>query len=178
MFTVFHAYAARYAMMPQSRECLMGWLDFYAATPAGAWLREIDYRHEVRFYWCDAMDGSDIMGAKGFFGNSIYLQNESPEAVQAANWNPKNWPPLIANVAIHELRHLHQKRKYGFLPYLFMAIPGLRQFTLERDAWRISDEAGELIAQEDRRRHEAAAMAHQPAAYARSRLREITERKG
>lgn len=156
MFTVFHAYFTRYPMIPASRDRLLGWLDFYASTPEGKWLQSIDYRHDVTFYWCDAMRDSDVMGAKGLIGNAIYLQNESADIMNDKHWDPATWTALIAPTAIHELRHLWQRRKWGVL-YIPLAFPLLREITIERDAKLITRAAESIIEAEDARRYAVAA---------------------
>jgi len=161
MFTIFHTYFTRYPMLSISRERLLDWLDFYAATTDGVWLKSIDYRHDVTFYWCDAMRDSDVMGAKDLLGNTIYLQNESPDAMSNPHWDPANWAMLIAPTAIHELRHLWQRRKLGIALYIVLAFPWLREVTIEKDAWRITKAADSIISTEDARRCAEAAEKRQ-----------------
>lgn len=59
-----------------------------------------------------------------------------------------NLGALIAPSAVHELRHLYQRRKLGLLIYAVLALPVLRNLTLEKDASAVAEKAEKIIKQE------------------------------
>lgn len=83
------------------------------------------------------MRGGSILGAYiPWVGKCVYLQPSATAPVQGKDF----WPELMAPTLAHELRHAWQFRKFSLL-YLLCCLPGLREITLEKDAWRISREA-------------------------------------
>jgi len=110
-------------------------LETYSRSQQGQWLSEIPY-HQFEIRWCDAMTiDSGIMGAYvPWFGRKVFLMPSEPPLIKNM---PDPWPELIAPTLVHELRHAWQFQKYKLL-YIICCLPGLRQITLEKDAWKIT----------------------------------------
>ena len=90
-----------------------------------------------------------IMGARPLFGNDIYIM---PVQNNASNINvTKDWIESIASVAIHELRHLWQQKKYGKLAWSVLVFPEkvirplYGELFIEGDAFDIEGEAEAII---------------------------------
>ena len=127
MFTIFHAKITRYPLMPVQKNILFKWISHYESH-GGPWLGKFPWR-ECRFYWSDAMAQSDVLGAASSFSGDVYLQNEATDSWAASGkWDPEIWGALIAPSAVHELRHLYQRRKLGLLIYAVLALPVLVTF--------------------------------------------------
>lgn len=147
MFTIFHAKITRYPLMPVQKNILFKWISHYESH-GGPWLGKFPWR-ECRFYWSDAMAQSDVLGAASSFSGDVYLQNEATDSWAASGkWDPEIWGALIAPSAVHELRHLYQRRKLGLLIYAILALPVLRNLTLEKDASAVAEKAEKIIKQE------------------------------
>ena len=147
MFTIFHAKITRYPLMPVQKNILFKWISHYESH-GGSWLGKFPWR-ECRFYWSDAMAQSDVLGAASSFSGDVYLQNEATDSWTASGkWDPEIWGALIAPSAVHELRHLYQRRKLGLLIYAVLALPVLRNLTLEKDASAVAEKAEKIIKQE------------------------------
>lgn len=147
MFTIFHAKITRYPLMPVQKNILFKWISHYESH-GGPWLGKFPWR-ECRFYWSDAMAQSDVLGAASSFSGDVYLQNEATDSWAASGkWGPEIWGALIAPSAVHELRHLYQRRKLGLLIYAVLALPVLRNLTLEKDASAVAEKAEKIIKQE------------------------------
>lgn len=147
MFTIFHAKITRYPLMPVQKNILFKWISHYESH-GGSWLGKFPWR-ECRFYWSDAMAQSDVLGAASSFSGDVYLQNEATDSWAASGkWDPEIWGALIAPSAVHELRHLYQRRKLGLLIYAVLALPVLRNLTLEKDASAVAEKAEKIIKQE------------------------------
>ena len=126
--------------MPVQRKVLFQWIGFYE-NHGGEWLKDFPWR-ECSFHWSGAMTDSDVLGAASSVFHDVYLQNEATELwAGSGTWNPEIWGALIAPTAIHELRHLYQRKKMGLLIYAMLALPGIRCFTLERDAAAVAGQA-------------------------------------
>lgn len=113
-------------------------LEVYSHSKQGQWISEIPF-HQFEIRWCDKMTiDSGIMGAfVPWFGRKVFLMPSSSPAIKGV---PDSWPEQIVPTLVHELRHAWQFRKYNFL-YILCCLPGLREITLEKDAWRITEEA-------------------------------------
>ncbi len=147
MFTVF-ALAKSVPLTDDQRERLMHYVSRYAKTRNGLWLNDFEFR-AIALEWCYAMKPSDgILGAFSFLTGKVYLQPEEIDKIARGS----AWVELLAPTLIHELRHVWQFKR-GPLKYILCCIPGLRQITLERDAWRETEPAQEfcdkLMAAED-----------------------------
>lgn len=147
MFTVF-ALAKSVPLTDDQRERLMHYVSRYAKTRNGLWLNDFEFR-AIALEWCYAMKPSDgILGAFSFLTGKVYLQPEEIDKIARGS----AWVELLAPTLIHELRHVWQYKRNP-LKYILCCIPGLRQITLERDAWRETDPAqdfcDELMAAED-----------------------------
>ena len=111
---------------------LLSCIDAYAKTPDGSWLKDIDYRRFC-FYWERDWKNRDIQGALLPALKKIFLR-------------PENFMFVTAPVAVHELRHYHQYRKYGKILYrvlsLLSRLPLLYYLSpLEKDALDQQDRA-------------------------------------
>ena len=147
MFTVF-ALAKSVPLTDGQRERLMHYVSRYAKTRNGLWLNDFEFR-AIKLEWCYAMKPSDgILGAFSFLTGKVYLQPEEIDKIARGS----AWVELLAPTLIHELRHVWQYKRNP-LKYILCCIPGLRQITLERDAWRETEPAqdfcDELMASED-----------------------------
>ena len=147
MFTVF-ALAKSVPLTDEQRERLMHYVTRYAKTRNGLWLNDFEFR-AIALEWCYVMKPADgILGAFSFLTGKVYLQPEEIDKIARGS----AWVELLAPTLIHELRHVWQYKRNP-LKYILCCIPGLRQITLERDAWRETDPAqdfcDELMAAED-----------------------------
>ena len=115
-------------------------LDLYANTTRGRWINDINYKDYI-LYWCHSMNTDN--GVMGAFipskGKRVYLLPESNR--QSTNF----WCSLIASTLVHELRHAWQYQNNKIL-YTICCLPILRNFTLERDADKITDNIGDVLA--------------------------------
>ena len=119
---------------PKETADILRYVDAFAATPEGAWLRKIDYRKK-KFFWCDAMRRDpDITGCWScLIPGKIFLR-PSP--------NPGNafWHEDIAADVIQELRNAWQFKYLGPLYYL-LVLPRIRKLTIEAAAAKVTEEA-------------------------------------
>lgn len=102
-----------------------------------------DSFRSVSYYQDDGMNlDNGILGATYYYSKSkMYL---SPIVVREFT----EWPDDCCNsigVIIHELTHLHQMRWFHGLLWPIIAIPGLRQLTVEPWAYENQDAAKEFI---------------------------------
>lgn len=81
------------------------------------------YFDQIRFMWCNQMTPKlGILGAYDIkHSNTIFVMPV------------KNCPELILPTIAHELTHMQQHKKYGFL-YILLSIPFIREFTIEPEA--------------------------------------------
>ena len=123
-------------------------LNMYATMEFGEWLLELDYRG-CDYRWCDLMTvDNGILGARPLFGKDIYL---APEP--SGNGNEiavSTWIEGIAPVAIHELRHLWQQKKYGKVMWSILRLPEVIPFLygkvfIEKDAFAVQEKAEKFI---------------------------------
>lgn len=147
MFTVF-ALAKSVPLTDGQRDRLMHYVSRYAKTRNGLWLNDFEFR-AIKLEWCYSMEPADgVLGAFSFLTGKVYLQPEEIDKIARGS----AWVELLAPTLIHELRHVWQYKRNP-LKYILCCIPGLRQITLERDAWRETDPAqdfcDELMAAED-----------------------------
>ena len=133
--------------MPVQRKVLFQWIGFYE-NHGGEWLKDFPWR-ECSFHWSGAMTDSDVLGAASSVFHDVYLQNEATELwAGSGTWTPEIWGALIAPTAIHELRHLYQRKKMGLLIYAMLALPVIRCVTLEKDAAAVAEQAEKIITEE------------------------------
>ena len=147
MFTVF-ALAKSVPLTDEQRERLMHYVTRYAKTRNGLWLNDFEFR-AIALEWCYAMKPADgVLGAFSWLTGKVYLQPEEIDKIARGS----AWVELLAPTLIHEPRRVWQYKRNP-LKYILCCIPGLRQITLERDAWRETDPAqdfcDELMASED-----------------------------
>lgn len=152
MFTTF-SLAKSVELTDGQRERLMHYVTRYANTREGAWLNDFEFR-AVPIWWNYAMEpGDGILGAFSFLTGKVYLQPEEIDKIARGS----AWVELLAPTLIHELRHVWQYKRHP-LWYILCCIPGLRQITLERDAWRETEPAqrfcDRLMAAEDSYKYE------------------------
>ncbi len=148
MFTTFDLIIS-YPVPTNEREEYDYLLANYAATPQGRWLNNIAWRgFELKY--CQKMADSSIMGAYLVAKPmTVYLMPSSATALNDPICNPNgrpNWPECIITTLIHELYHAWQYRRCKWL-YVLCCLPGLRQITLERDAWKITRQAEKFFVQ-------------------------------
>lgn len=141
MITIFNAHKNTTPLAPEQRTELIRCIYLYSNTEDGSWLKSVDYDN-IEYMWKEDIKGSDVMAIRPLTGNSIILQ---PNA-----FNNKIWVQCIASAAIHELRHIYQKAKMGWLTYCLLApigrLPGLNEIApLEKDAFNQQDLSDEWI---------------------------------
>lgn len=149
MLTIFKIKKNSRPLTVIEKEWLLTILKAYANTKEGAWLKEVDYAN-CKYHWCDSMNTDNgVMGARPLFGNDIYIM---PVQNNASNVNvTKDWIESIASVAIHELRHLWQQKKYGKLAWSVLVFPEkvirplYGELFIEGDAFDIEGEAEAII---------------------------------
>jgi len=135
IFTLFDL-PGSYPLREGERFRIFRIIDAYAKLPAGMWLNEINYR-AMNLKWCPGMTPDNgVMGCFAIAVNTIYLQPENPYEGN----RDTAWIELLSNTLIHELRHVWQFRKNKLL-YVLCSLPLLRDLTLERDAWAVSNAA-------------------------------------
>lgn len=143
MFTIFHARKDREPLTDEERDYLFDRIDkYFGGKLENAWLLRTDYRR-LAWYWSPAMDTKNgVMGAADPMHDTVYLMPYQYREFAAAARRKlgggtvdKDWINNLLPVAIHELRHVWQYRRSP-LTYCLLSIPILREFTLERDAWK------------------------------------------
>ena len=79
---------------------------------------------KISFYWCKDMNTQNgILGAfSPWRPNKIFLMDMSSVRI------------LLFPTVVHELRHMWQRKKYGWLLYMFLSFYLWRNYTLERSA--------------------------------------------
>ena len=141
MITIFNINKNTTELSDTQRGWLLDAIEKYADTPDGCWIDYVPYS-SITYKWKADFEGSDIMAARPLTGNSIYLMPNGD--------NSKIWVDIIAPAAIHELRHIWQRQKYGILIYSLLSvvskIPGLYMLSpLEKDAFDQQDKAAKYI---------------------------------
>lgn len=106
----------------------------FAELPEGEWLNAINWR-AVNLKWANGMTQENgVMGCFVFATNTIYLM---PEDVYMSGKN-SGWPELIVPTLIHELRHKWQYERNKLL-YILCCVPVVREWTIEKDARKITE---------------------------------------
>ncbi|MBO5681727.1 MAG: hypothetical protein J6T08_08450 [Lentisphaeria bacterium] len=141
MITIFNMTKNTTELTEEQRRELFRCIDAYASTPDGDWLNGIDY-HKFKYLWKSDLEGSDIQAIRPLIGDKIILQPNGK--------NPLFWVQIMAAPAIHELRHVWQRKKYGLIGYSFLAplgrIPGFQETApLEKDAFDQQTKSGNYI---------------------------------
>ncbi|MDD5697665.1 MAG: hypothetical protein PHH77_03525 [Victivallaceae bacterium] len=133
-------------------------LEVYSHSRQGQWLSDIPF-HQFEIRWCDAMTpDSGVMGAfVPWLGRKVFLMPTEPPLIKGM---ADPWPEQIAPTLVHELRHAWQYQKYKIL-YIFCCLPGLREITLERDAWKITNDAQRFFSECEKTRCAAKFAARQ-----------------
>lgn len=144
MITIFNTYKNTEPLTDAQLSELFRCISIYEDTPHGAWLSEVDYTN-YEYLWKKDIEGTHIQAIKPIIGKSIILQTYCN--------NPLFWVQMMSPVAIHELRHVWQRKEYGFMVYCILAplgrIPGLSEKApLERDAFIEQDMAQDIINKE------------------------------
>ena len=148
MFTIFTMKQNSRPFSDGEKARLFDLLDMYASTEFGKWMTELDYRG-CDYNWCDSMTmDNGILGARPLFGKDIYL---APEP--SGNWSDivvSTWIEGIAPVAIHELRHLWQQKRYGKVMWSMLRLPEVIPFLygkvfIEKDAFAVQEKAEKFI---------------------------------
>ena len=140
MFTIFSLRKSREISYRQ-RIMLHELISAYADTAAGSWLNSYFWRG-YKIKWCPAMNcsGGDMGAFLPWIGKKVYLM---PDAA-----NSDTWMIGIAPTLVHELRHVWQYHRHPVL-YVLCCLPGLRQITLERDAWAATKPAEDFFSRLD-----------------------------
>lgn len=117
----------------------------YSVTMQGLWLQSLPWT-KFNFRWCPKMNGDN--GVIGCFSplhpGTIFLQQcENADIAIKDPSGRVTWIEQIFPVIIHELCHAKQW-KASKIAYIICALPGLRTFTLERDANLAGEDANEF----------------------------------
>ena len=143
MFTLFDL-PNSYEIPEAERQRMFRRVEQFAKLPGNDWLNYINY-HGVNLKWANGMNQENgVMGCFVFATNTIYLQ---PENVYESS-KYSGWAELIAPTLIHELRHKWQYER-NRIGYILCCLPFLREITIERDAWRITELAQEFCEELD-----------------------------
>lgn len=141
MITIFNATKNTYPLTDEQRSELLRSIAEYSKTNDGKWLNDIDYSG-LEYLWKSDLENTDVQAIRPLFGKKIILQpNEN---------NTVFWAQIMASPAIHELRHIYQRKRLGLLVYCLLApigrIPGLAEKApLEKDAFKHQDWSLEVI---------------------------------
>ncbi len=125
-------------LTPKEDKRIKEYVDMYAATEDGAWLKDIPY-NSFKLKWCHAMNlDNGVLGAfTSFVKNTVYLAPaEHPFILHGENVRLHTIVPTL----IHELRHAWQRKKFGLF-YIILTLPYIRQRALEASADKIYDKA-------------------------------------
>ena len=146
MITIFNMTENTTPLTDEQRRELFRCIDAYASTPEGDWLNGIDY-HKFKYLWKSDLEGSDIQAIRPLIGDKIILQPNGK--------NPLFWVQIMAAPAIHELRHVWQRKKYGLLVFVMLNMVSrlMRLFSedlytstlMEGEAFDDQDKSAELI---------------------------------
>ena len=132
MFTLFDLLDS-YEIPEAERKRMFRIAEKYASLPQGDWMNAINWRG-VNLKWARGMNQENgVMGCYVFMTNTIYLQ---PEDVYLSG-KGSQWPELMVPTLIHELRHKYQYEG-NKVKYVLCCLPFLREWTLEKDAYRIT----------------------------------------
>jgi len=117
----------------------------YSASMQGLWLQALPWTR-FNFRWCPAMNGDN--GVIGCFSplhpDTIFLQPfENADIAIKDPSGRVTWIEEIFPTIIHELCHAKQW-KLSKIAYVICALPGLRTFTLEKDANLAGEDAREF----------------------------------
>ena len=106
----------------------------FAQTENGEWLNSINWQ-AVNLKWaCRMNQKNGVMGCLFATYKTIYLM---PEDVYMSGKN-SGWPELIVPTLIHELRHKWQYERNKLL-YILCCVPVVREWTIEKDARKITE---------------------------------------
>ena len=134
MFTIFSLKDSK-PLTDEELAWLRKMLTQYSMTMPGLWLQALPWTR-FQFRWCPAMNGDN--GVIGCFSplhpDTIFLQPfENADIAIKDPSGRVTWIEEIFPTIIHELCHAKQW-KLSKIAYVICALPGLRTFTLERDA--------------------------------------------
>ena len=138
MFTLFNL-PESYEVPESERNRMLRRVKQFSQIQEGEWLNAINWQ-SVNLKWaCGMNQENGVMGCFVFMTNTIYLM---PEDVYMSGKN-SGWPELIVPTLLHELRHKWQYER-NRIGYILCCLPFLREITIEKDAWRITELAQEF----------------------------------
>lgn len=139
MITLFNVKKNTTPLTSQQNSVLWKCIDAYSKTEDGKWLKDLNWESS-KYLWKYDLEGTEVQAIRPLTGDCIILQPNGD--------NPDYWVQLMAAPAIHELRHVWQRQRYGLIPYCLLA-PWGRLFPetapLEKDAFDQQDKANEFI---------------------------------
>lgn len=106
---------------------------------------------KLNFYWCNDMtDSNFILGAwNPLFYNNIYLKYFDKSKLTGNKYKDELLYDfhfgLIIPTVFHEIYHKYQCKKYTLLLYAILALPFWREYTIEKSAYKISDDASDWL---------------------------------
>lgn len=140
MFTLFDLKKSVPLTAEELRHLLSA-LRRFAATDFGRWLAPLLEPSEPAFFWNEAMKDGPVMGCfTPLHPRAVFLKPHTQYTDAPEKHGRAFWCEMIFPTVVHELRHMWQFRRHP-CRYVLCALPGLRQFTLERDAKAVEDDA-------------------------------------
>lgn len=115
-------------------------------SPMFDYLNKINL-NKIQFYWyCDS--DADVMGGFHLYGKdyktekyAIYLNDLYQLRYNFLNDYNKVFMAVtgVFDTILHELKHYSQLQQYGYILYNILQLPYIRNFTIEKSAYEISD---------------------------------------
>jgi len=149
MFTLFNLLNSE-KVTDTEREKILYYINKYKETNNSNWLNSLDLS-KINFYWCkDITDENNVLGAwNPLFYNDIYVKSIDKSKLNGNKFNDQLVYDfhfgLIIPTIFHELYHKYQCKKYTLPIYALLAIPLWREYTIEKSAYKISDNASDWI---------------------------------
>lgn len=149
MFTLFNLLNSN-QVTETERDMIFSYINKYKESSYGNWLNNLNLSN-IKFYWCNDMtDQNNILGAwNPLFYNDIYVKSIDKSKLNGNKFNDQLVYDfhfgLIIPTILHELYHKYQCKKYTLPIYALLAIPLWREYTIEKSAYKISDNASDWI---------------------------------
>lgn len=115
-------------------------------SPMFDYLKKINL-NKIQFYWyCDSDE--NVMGGFHLYGKDfktakypIYLNDIYEIRYNFLNDYNKIFMAIIGvfDTILHELKHYSQLQNFGYIIYNILQLPYIRNFTIEKQAYKISD---------------------------------------
>ena len=149
MFTLFNLFNSE-KVTEYERTIILSYISKYKETKDSEWIHNLDLS-KINFYWCkDMIDKNNILGAwNPLFYNNIYIKSIDKSKLTGNTYNDELVYDfhfgLVIPTILHELYHKYQCSKYTLLIYALLALPFWREYTIEPNAYKISDDASDWM---------------------------------